>query len=275
MKKYLELIFLLIFTCLSFFYTKKTVSVVKEYDDLMIKIKNQKEQYESAAENAIINKNTIIPGISGTTINVDRSYSKMKRYGSYNSNLLVYQKTKPKISITNNKNKYIIKGNPKKNMISLIFLIKNNKNINKLLNILNKKQVKTNLFVKNNLLENEKFLNKLIKQKQVVNNLDYNSSFAWINDKIKSINNKRYGFCYLDSTNTKILKKCIKYKNYTVIPNIKIKDKPLIEIKKQIESGSIISFELNDIVLNELGLIIEYIKSKGYLIEPLSIHMEE
>ena len=50
---------------------------------------------------------------------------------------------------------------------------------------------------------------------------------------------------------------------------------PFAEVKEKISPGSIISFGVNDAVENEMSLIIEYIKSKGYTISTLEEHLEE
>ena len=93
---------------LSFIYTEKTVNVIKEYDDIMISIKSENKNYRIDAVDAIIKDNTIIPGLKGREIDENKSYSKMKRYGSYNSSLLEYNEIIPSISIENNFDKYII-----------------------------------------------------------------------------------------------------------------------------------------------------------------------
>ena len=66
---------------------------------------------------------TIIPGLSGRTIDVEKSYEKMKRYGNFLESLLEYKKVNPNISLTKNYDKYVISGNPKKNMVTLLFLV--------------------------------------------------------------------------------------------------------------------------------------------------------
>ena len=43
MKKLFQIIGIISFMGISFFYTEKTVSVIKEYDNLMIEIKNNKK----------------------------------------------------------------------------------------------------------------------------------------------------------------------------------------------------------------------------------------
>ena len=46
------------------------------------------------------------------------------------------------------------------------------------------------------------------------------------------------------------------------MPNIIVKNNPLITIKQNLVGGSIISLKINDNVINELPLIINYINSK-------------
>ena len=67
----------------SFIYTDKLVSVVKESDNLMIEIKEKSKNYEIKAQDAIIENDTIIPGVKGTSIDLEETYKKMKQYGKY------------------------------------------------------------------------------------------------------------------------------------------------------------------------------------------------
>ena len=281
MKKLFETVGFVTLICLSFIYTEKTVSVVKQYDDIMIAIKEKNEQYKVEAKDAIVNDNTIIPGLNGKKINENKSYSKMKRYGSFNSNLLVYDEVAPSVSIKNNLDKYIIKGNETKNMVSLIFLINNEDEIDNILSILKNKKVKANFFINSKWLEkNEDKLIKIITCGHNVgglgNNLDYtDSNYPWIDNKIKTISKKEFGYCYNEVDDIQSLKLCSNYNNYTIRPNIIVSKNPLTEIKEKITPGSIISFRVNNRLDNELGLIIEYIKSKGYTISTLEEHLAE
>ena len=117
MKRFFQAIGIISLLCFSFIYTEKTVTVVKEFDDIMVQIKEQNDSYKVEAIDATVTSNTIIPGLSGSEIDIDKSYSKMKRYGKYNDKLLEYKNVKPNISLQNNINKYVIKGNKNKNMI--------------------------------------------------------------------------------------------------------------------------------------------------------------
>ena len=64
----------------SFFYTEKTVNVVKEYDEVMIKLKEYAVKNKKEPINAYISGNSIIPGISGYQIDIKKSYI-VKRFG--------------------------------------------------------------------------------------------------------------------------------------------------------------------------------------------------
>lgn len=147
MKKLFEIIGFISLMCFSFFYTEKTVSVVKEYDDIMITLREEAKKYELEYIDAKINNNTIIPGLKGKRVNINKSYSKMKRYGSYNESLLVFSDIYPKITLEKNKDKYIISGNKDKKMVSLIFLVEENTKIDKVVKILNDKKIKANFFI--------------------------------------------------------------------------------------------------------------------------------
>lgn len=266
---------------LSFIYTEKTVNVIKEYDDIMISIKSENKNYRIDAVDAIIKDNTIIPGLKGREIDENRSYSKMKRYGSYNSSLLEYNDIIPSISIENNFDKYVIGGNKNKNMVSLIFLVTKNDNIDNIIKILNSKNVKGNFFIDGTWVQNnEQKLIEIIQNGHNVGNLGTNgtyndSTYSWLDTVIKKIAKQEIGYCYNEVDDINTLKLCAMYKNYTIRPNIIVKNYPLAEVKKSIQSGSIISFKLNDSLEKELPSIINYIQSKGFTINTLNEHLSE
>ena len=258
----------------SFFYTDKTISVVKEYDDIMIELKKYATINKKNYVNAIINKNTIIPGISGEEVNINKSYSKMKRFGKFETTLIVKNKIKPKISINNNKDKIIISGNKKNNNISLLFLFNNDDKLDNIINILDRKKVLVTLFVDGYYLEkNTNMIMDLIKKNYIIGNLSYNMNyqdddFIWIDNIIKKIGKQKIGYCYTNSLN-KDMNICYKNNNYIIKPSIIVKENPYHEIKNKMENGSIISFEINSKLEKELPIIINYIESRGYNIVTL------
>ena len=105
MKRYLEYIGFIILAMFSFFYTSKTSMVIKNMDDIMIKIKEEKSSNYIKPIDAFIDDDTIIPGISGKEVNIIESYDAMKKVGTYSSNLLQYKIIRPNISIFNNYDK--------------------------------------------------------------------------------------------------------------------------------------------------------------------------
>lgn len=281
LKKIFETIGLLCLICFSFFYTEKISTVIKENDDIQKEIEQVKDQYKTVAIDAIINNDTIIPGVSGKTIDVKASYKKMKKINSFNDNLLVYKNTKPKISVENIYDKYIISGNKAKKEISLLFLVEENDNIDKVIDILKKNNIKATFYIDGNWFENnnEKSL-ELIKDGHIVGNLGYNyrydvSGISWMNTIVTKIGNQKSTYCYTENKNQDILNICKNNKSYTIIPNIVVKQNPLITIKKNLSNGSIISLKINDGLQSELPLIINYINSKDLEIVTIEKMLDE
>lgn len=277
MKRIFQIISLIGLLCFSFFITDKTAKVASNMDDIMIDIKSNYKKYSTDSIDAIIKDNTIIPGKYGKKVNINKSYKNMKQNGYYNENLYIYDYIKPKISLEDNKDKYIISGNKEKRIVSLIFLVKNDDNINNVVNILEKNDAKGNFFIDDNfLLKNNNLVITLISNKHIVGNLgknmDYsNSSFSWIDTVIKKVGKQQNGYCYSIVDNKTNLDACKLQDDYTVRPSIIVSKNPLIEIKNKLSPGSIIAFDLNNNIELELSSIIKYIKSKGYSI----VNLEE
>ena len=221
-----------------------------------------------------------MPGLNGKSINNNKSYDNMKRFGKFNENLLIYDLVLPEVSIKNNYNKYIVGGNPRKNMVSLIFKVDENNNIDEVLNVIDE-NAKVNFFVDGNWLENnEASLKKIINSNYNIGNLSYNgdysnSGYIWINTIINKYSKQDNSYCYLEEKDEEALKICGMQKSYTIIPSIITGSNPLIEIKNKLKSGDIISLNINKTTLKELPLIINYINSKGYKIVNLDELLSE
>lgn len=127
MKKVIKVFCILFLVCFSFYYTEKIAYIMQSKDVLMVKINELKENYNVEYVNAIIDDNTIIPGINGVTVNSKKSYSKMKVLNVFNEYYLEYDQVKPTISLMDNRDKIIIKGNKNKNAVALV--INNNKSV--------------------------------------------------------------------------------------------------------------------------------------------------
>lgn len=234
----------------SFYYTNMVSNYIKDKDPIMIKINSNKYKYEKNSQNAIINNNTIIPGISKTSIDINNSYLKMKRIKKYEESLLVFKYTSPDISILNNKDKIIINGNKNLNNISILLKIDN---INILTKITKDKYLKnTNLnfiFTNNFIQKNYNYINTLN------NNIVINQ-----NDNLNNI--ELIDYCYtinLNETN-----KCLLYDKFIIFPTF-ISNNYYYNTYQLITNGNILAYSItNDKDITEIKLLINSIKNLGY-----------
>lgn len=281
MKRFFEILGFLSLICFSFFYTEKTIDVVKEVDDIMITLKEQAPKYQVKAENAKIDGMFMIPGISGKIVNIQKSYEEMKHYGKFHPNLLVYDKVSPEISIQNRYDKYIQTGNPKKRQVSFIFIVGEKDNPSPFINILKKRKVTGTFFIDSSWLEkNQTELIDFIHYKFTVGNYsnqgDYShESFVWMDTIIKRVGGQKQSYCLVEKENKKALKNCQLQEDYTIYPNIMIKENPYSELIEQVKNGSIILMKMNRKVKNELPMMITYLKQKGYEIVNLENLLDE
>lgn len=280
MKKYFQIVGILTLACFSFIFTEKTALLVRDNDTLMKVIKEQSDNYIVESINASVMEDTIIPGINGKKVNNNKSYNNMKRLGEFNENLLIYDLILPEVTLTNTYDKYVISGNPRKNMVSIIFKVDKNSKITELLNTI-EKQEKYNFFIDGTWLEeNENILKEIASYNYNIGNSSYsgnylNSGYAWINSVINKYSSQENSYCYMEEKNEKYLEICKYQKSYTIIPSLIVKDNPLIEIKENLSSGDIISLNINDKTIKEIPLIVNYIKSKGYKIVTLDELLSE
>ena len=274
MKKFLQNIGVFILVGFSFFYTEKITYVINDKDDIMVKLKEK--DYNIQPIEPIILEDTIIPGLGGKKINIKKSYQKMKQYGMYNENLIQYSTTLPNQMLEENKDKYIISGNSKKNMISLMFYLDENSKLDMILNILEKNNLKGTFFI------NEKWLetngNEIYKLKNhTVGNgsREYGSSdFIWINTTIQNLLNKSDNYCYFIEKNKEQQKSCYIQNNYSIIPNIVVEKDLYQDVVTNVQSGNLILINVNQNIINELNNTIIYLKSKGYILVDLKTHLE-
>lgn len=281
MKKFFSTIGFCMLICISFIYTEKAANLVASKDDLMMTIKESSDEYKISPIDGIVSENTFIPGINGIEVNNNESYKQMKKYGKFSDNLLKFNQIKPKYKLKDNYDKYIISGNSNKKMVSLIFIVNNSDNINNILSILDNKDVRANFFVDGTWFENNNDkIQSLIEKNHIIGNLSYNldyqdGSYVWMDTIIKKIGGQKIGYCYAEEENEANLKICSLNKNYTIKPNIIVKDNYTSNIKENITNGSIISLDVNQKLEQELPVIINYINSKGYTIVNLNELLSE
>lgn len=274
MKKIIKLTGLIVLILFSFFYTDKVIEVIREEDKLMIELKELESTYKIEAVDANIVSNTIVPGINGRSINLDKSYKEMKSIGYINNNMLVYDTIKPTISITDNKDKFIIKGNSKKQIVSLIVILDSDKYLSSLEEIATNRNITINYFVDYTYL-----INNTTKIKKMTNSEFYSygdkgnytpDSLLFSNNLITRISNNEANLCLDSNMENSIIKLCSENNLYTITPSIVAMDNTYKTIKENISSGSIILINNNKQNLSSLNTIIDYIEGKGLKIEGLS-----
>lgn len=271
MKKLLIIILLLF----SFFYTNKSISIIRNQDPLMKEIIKNKNKFEIKSVNAIVKENTIIPGKQGKEVDLEKTYTKMKQYGTYNEALTVLKETKPTISIDDNYDKLITSGNKENKNISLIFKVEKDTNINKLLSILNYHNIQVTFFIDGLYIENNNINNlsnhqiELLSYNNTIDEITFTSALSYLSYKT----NKSPKYCLEENNN--IINLCKKLKLHTISPTIIIKKDPYKELKNNLSNSSIILVPINNQIYESLSTSILYIKSKGYNFLTLSDLLSE
>ncbi len=281
LKKFFQLFGLMTLICFSFFYTEKIGYVVKEIDDLMKEINEKSDKLKIDAIDAKVVENTIIPGINGKIVDVNKSYDNMKRVNQYNENMIIYNEIKPNTSIKNIFDKYVIGGNVQKNEVSIILIIDEKSDIDYIRRLAKEKNIKFNLFVNSSWFEkNNELLSELIKEGHNIGNLGEDgkydtSTYIWMDTILKNVIKQKNNFCYFEKQNQEYIDICNLNRNYSIQPSIIISNNPTSTIFKTIKNGSIISIKINQEIIKELSVTINTIQSKGYKIVTLNELLDE
>lgn len=277
MKKFFSFMGALALICFSFYYTDSAVEIVKRNDPIMKEITEVAKDYEESSQDAILINNNIIPGVSGVKVDIDRSYEKMKQYGSFDAGLLVFEEVIPTISTSNTYDKFIIKGNSSKQGISLIFKMNNTSYIDEILTILKEKDVKANFMITENILSGDiDVVEEIYLNGHSIELLssDY-ANIKKANKILKSLTGNKAKYCYSEEENRDIIETCEKNKMHSIIPTIITSNFPYNDIKNNVTSGSMISLTNNIGTVRELSSIINYLNQKGYKILLLEDLLDE
>lgn len=269
-KPYLTVIGICLLTVFSFYYTNKLIEFSKSKDPIMIEIMKNKDDYNKLSIDALINNNYIIPGSEGLEVDVDKSYTKMKKLGKYNDNLYVYDVVKPIISIKDNYNKFVINGNTTKKEVSLIFKVNDLKNIENINKILFNNNVSATFFIDGNIKDDDINILKILDESNnYFGNLGYNKKYSiktikYTNALLDRIDDDNHNYCYAEKDDINVLKTCSEVKMYTIKPMVVSNIFPFTYIKQNLENGKIFSLDTNSYTLKQLDLIIKYVRQKGY-----------
>lgn len=252
MKKYGKYILFSLLVLLSFYTTNKTANLVRNQDPILKEIRNISLEKKEDFVNAVIQDDYIIPGMYGSVVDELKSLSKMKEQDVFNNLYLVSQPIKPDISLSDNLDKIIIKGNSKKQQVS--FVIDENSS-KKIKDYLVKNSIKASLLIAKDNFSKDSYFEQINNDFKNYKELDKTLKKNKINTNI----------CVLDNNNSN-LKFCKSKKKYLVKPGMFLDNANIIEIKTKLDSGSIIYIK----DATYLDCLVEYIKSKDLKIVPLS-----
>lgn len=266
-KKTIKIMSILLLSVFSFYYTNKSIELIREQDPIMKEIRNSSEKYSTSAEDAVIKNNTIIPGLVGEEIDYKKTYDKMKQYGSYNEVLTTLKEIKPVVSVEDYYDKFIISGNPFKKSVALVFKV-TDKTPKEFVEILNNNKVSATFFIDGQYLENNyqeiasmtNFELELLSYNSKYDELNFLSSKSYL----ETLTSKKLKYCYSEYDQAEVIKLCQKLNMHTIIPTIQVKASPYKEIKEKLTNSTIISIPLSELAKNELPTTIKYIKSRGY-----------
>lgn len=252
--KYLVLIVMSVF---SFYISDKLLLMVEGMSPLMQTINEVSDFKEYEPVNAIIEGNTIIPGKKGRTINKRETYLKMNDFGTFNETFFVYDYKKPDVSLYDNLDKIIIKGNSK----SEVSLIVEGNAYDEYLND-NKVNYTKIIDDGDDILKNDSvsYINGNLEERDFYD-LNYYLKRSKKNSKI----------CLVGVTNLNI---CNELKYYLIEPNVDLYHSNVANVKLNIEGGDIIHVHDN-VSLSELKIIINEINYKGLKIVKLSELIKE
>lgn len=218
---------------------------------LMQEIVENSEDNKTDSVSAIIVDNTIIPGLNGLEVDKNSSFSKMKSLGVFNDYYLVYKEIKPEVSLEDNKDKIIIRGNKAKKSVSFIF-----KKENELTEYLKHNNIKANILINiNNYIKSDYF--------ELINNEVENFDAL---ERLLNTNNSNKNICVLNKFNYDI---CLKNNKYLVKPTNEVNNQSLISYKRNIISGDILLIDSNT-SLENLKLLLKEIQYHDLKIVTLS-----
>lgn len=272
-KKIIQVILAVFLICFSFYYTEKSVDLVKYADPIMKEIKANAKAYQVEVNNALVNKDEVLPGYNGLEIDYESSYQTMKRIGSYNKDNLVLKEVQPTISVNNNYDKYIVKGNYLKDAVGIVFVLNDTLDIDKIVEVLDKKLVTATFITTNKYLEDHpKVIYELAKEDYEIQlEITNDDELVLARNTLKNIVNYSGDYCYLEKKEKKILDICKESKMHSILPTFSVSN--FKDLKDNLESGAIIKINNNEI--KELSTIINYIKQRGYTLENLTYLLSE
>ncbi|MDE5539885.1 MAG: hypothetical protein K2J20_05310, partial [Bacilli bacterium] len=200
MKKYYQYFGLALIMVFSFYYTEQIASIVLNKNKLMVQINEEAKNYNISPVNAIIEGEYITPGLNGLQVNAKESFYVMKEIDAFNKYFLVYDQVKPDVSLNDNKDKIVKKGNRSLNKVSFVL-----ESENTISNYFKNNNIEASMLVDLDTYKAKSYF-------EVINN--ENEGFKSLENTL-NLNKENKHICILNDYNKD---KCLKNKNYLVEP---------------------------------------------------------
>lgn len=279
LKKTSKLAGLFLLLVLSFVYTDKVFSTARKNDPVMKQVIKYKSKKDVLPTEPIITDDEIILGYSGLVVNEKASYNNMKSDDKFSEGKIVYDKKLPDKTISKTYDYYIKQGNPAKEQVSIVFKVTNDTDVDGVLKMVAKNNVKVSFFVDGAWLENNvETAFSMVNLGCEIYNLGYDGKYdksmmSVTNNLIESISLKDSSFCLNETKDDDSKNMCSKKKMHTITPTIA--DPSIIKLKENLVKGAIISYDLKTFDASTLSLVMKTITSRGFEVQPLSVVISE
>ncbi len=246
--KYLGIVAIMLF---SFYYTEKIAVLMRQKDPIYESIIVIAEDNKQEFTNAQIMEDTMIPGINGLTVNVDKSFQKMKSFGAFNKYYLIFDQVKPEISMEDYKDKIIKKGNSKKRSFAFI---------------MEEKGEIAQYFSDNHLPLSILITEKTFMRDTTLEQINNDSQNYDATENLLNAQKENKNLCII---NNFIESTCRKKSKYLIKPELELTAYNIAKIKSQLDSGSIILIK-KSAKLEDVKLLLNEAKYKGLELTTLS-----
>ncbi|GAB3794874.1 polysaccharide deacetylase family protein [Virgibacillus kimchii] len=149
----------------------------KHEDPLYKEIEQKSAQFSEEPQDAYIDsvwKKT--PGRNGLSVDINKSYEKMKEEGVFDPSLIVYKEISPDVSVEDLPAAPIYRGNPEKDMVAFLINVSwGTEHIPDILNILKEHKVKATFFIDGKWAQsNSDYVRMIDEQGHLIGNHAYN-----------------------------------------------------------------------------------------------------
>lgn len=254
-----------------------------------IKAKAANDIYIVKPENAYIDrvwKKT--PGRNGKEINIEKSFQNMKKSEKYSDELLVYNQTRPEISLEDLPSSPIYRGHPEKQMVAFNINVSwGAEHIPNILEILKEHKIKVSFFIEGKWArENAELVKMIHEQGHLIGNHAYNHpdmariSTEEIHKQISQTNEiltaiigeqPKYFAPPSGSFTDQVVQKATELNMETILwttdtidwknPSVSVM---INRVNGNIHAGAIVLMHPTSVIVNGLDEMITLIKEKGY-----------